>query len=292
MTGLDVADELTMVRQFYAEEVAAVAGVVSPAIIKAFATVPRERFLGPGPWQLCSADSALTQFKYRPTPNGHPRHIHHNVPVAIDQTRILNNGQPSLLATWMEWLEIQPGERIVHIGCGTGYFSAILSEITGPAGSVLAIEVDPSIAARARENLSAYSTVSVVEGDATALNGPVEVILVNAGATHAQPVWLDALGDGGRLLLPLTFDAAPDMPGKGAVLKVTRRGDRFAATFGPMVVIYPCAGTRDSAMSVALQRGFMHWTHGQIKSVRRDSHAVADTCWAHRDGFCLSTTEP
>jgi protein-L-isoaspartate(D-aspartate) O-methyltransferase len=292
MSVVDTIDELAIARRFYAEEVAAVAGLDVPAIIEAFAIVPRERFLGPGPWLLCSADGGQTQFKYRRTPDAHPRHVLHNVPVAIDQERTLNNGQPSLLATWMQWLEIRPGDRIVHIGCGTGYFSAILSAIAAPTGSVTAIEVDPVLAARARENLVGYPRVVVIEGDATTLSAPADVIMVNAGATHAQPAWLDALEEGGRLLLPLTFDAIPNTPGKGVVLKITRRGETFAATFGPMVAIYPCTAARDPEMNAALQRGFMQWKHGQVKSIRTDSHSVADSCWAHRDGFCLSTMEP
>jgi protein-L-isoaspartate(D-aspartate) O-methyltransferase len=292
MNAVDTIGELDVVRRFYAEEIATVAGIDSPAIVEALATVPRERFLGPGPWQLCTGDSAQLQFRYRATPDAHPRHVYHNVPIAIDQTRALNNGQPSLLALWMAWLEIAPGARITHIGCGTGYFSAILSEIAGPAGSVTAIEADSSLASRARENLSPYPTVSVVEGDATTLPGPADVILVNAGATHAQPAWLEALEPGGRLLLPLTFEMAPHTPGKGAVVKITRQGEAFAATFGPMVAIYPCSAARDADMNAVLQRAFTQWKHGQVKSVRTDPHATAETCWAHRDGFCLSTTEP
>jgi protein-L-isoaspartate(D-aspartate) O-methyltransferase len=93
-------------------------------------------------------------------------------------------------------------------------------------------------------------------------------------------------------LLALTFDAIPNTPGKGVVLKITRRGETFAATVGPMVAIYPCTAARDPEMDAALQRGFMQWKHGQVKSIRTDSHSVADSCWAHRDGFCLSTMEP
>ena len=90
----------------------------------------------------------------------------------------------------------------------------------------------------------------------------------------------------------MTFDAIPNTPGKGAVLKITRRGDRFAAIFGPMVAIYPCTGARDTAMSAAIQRGFMQWKHGLVKSVRTDSHTLGDTCWAHPEGFCIGTAEP
>lgn len=292
MSVVDATMDVAAIRRFYAEEVAILGGVESPLIVEAFATVPRERFLGPGPWQLCLSDAGQS-FRYRQTFDAHPRHVYHNLPIAIDEARVLNNGQPSLLATWMELLEINAGARVVHIGSGTGYFSAVLAAIVGPSGQVTAIEVEPSLAARARANLADYANVTVVEGDASTLSGQADAILVNAGATHALPAWLDAVAEGGRMLLPLTFGPSPTAPGKGAVVKITRHGDRFDATFGPMVAIYPCSGARDPEMNMALQKAFVQWMQGGMKQpgvhvVRRDPHVADDTCWAHRDGFCLS----
>jgi protein-L-isoaspartate(D-aspartate) O-methyltransferase len=101
-------------RQFYAEELRAVANLQSGALVKAFAKVPREHFLGPGPWQILnpSFDS------YRTTPDADPKHLYHNVLIAIDAGRQLNNGQPSGLALWFDALDLQEGNRVVHVGCG------------------------------------------------------------------------------------------------------------------------------------------------------------------------------
>jgi len=87
-------NDLDLARAYYAEELRAVANLQSEALVRAFAKVPRERFLGPGPWQI----STFTNESYRTTPDADPRHLCHNVLVAIDATRYLNNGQPSLLA--------------------------------------------------------------------------------------------------------------------------------------------------------------------------------------------------
>ena len=58
MSVVDAATEVAPIRRFYAEEeIGILGGVESPAIIEAFATVPRERFLGPGPWNLCLSDT-------------------------------------------------------------------------------------------------------------------------------------------------------------------------------------------------------------------------------------------
>jgi protein-L-isoaspartate(D-aspartate) O-methyltransferase len=90
-------------RRFFAEEVLAVAGIDSPALLEAFAQVPREQFLGAGPWQiLYFGDGGKPE--YRGTPDADPAHLFHNVAVAIDPSRMLNNGQPSSLALWLHTL--------------------------------------------------------------------------------------------------------------------------------------------------------------------------------------------
>src|SRR5262245_17226067 len=105
MSAVDTVFDMGAIRRFYAEEVAITGGVESAPIVEAFGTVPRERFLGPGPWLLCLLDAGQS-FRYRRTPDAHPRHVYHNIPIAIDRERVLNNGQPSLLATWMQWLDL------------------------------------------------------------------------------------------------------------------------------------------------------------------------------------------
>jgi protein-L-isoaspartate(D-aspartate) O-methyltransferase len=69
--------------------------------------------------------------------------------LSIDPARELNNGHPGTLASWIDMLRIGEGERIVHVGAGPGYCTAILAEMTGPRGAVTAIEIDDALAARA-----------------------------------------------------------------------------------------------------------------------------------------------
>jgi protein-L-isoaspartate(D-aspartate) O-methyltransferase len=127
-----------------------VSNLRSAALVQAFATVPRERFLAPGPWQIVAPGPPGT---YRTSDDADPRHLYHNVVVAIDATRHLNNGQPGFLAVLLEALELQWGDHVVHIGCGLGYYTAIMAEVVGPAGAVTAIELDPTLAAQAGTNL-------------------------------------------------------------------------------------------------------------------------------------------
>lgn len=96
--------ELKSIRQAYAEELRAVSNLQSDALVKAFATVSREHFLGRGPWQIL-APAALGERPYRTTEDADPRHLYHNVLVAIDSERRLNNGEPSSLAFWFDSLD-------------------------------------------------------------------------------------------------------------------------------------------------------------------------------------------
>src|SRR5262249_14347179 len=151
MTTLDDA------RRFFAEEIRAVANLQSEVLVEALAKVPREAFLGDGPWEIAVASArrpgALT---YRRTRDADPRNLYHNVLVAIDASRELNNGQPSALAASLDLLGLRPGETFVHIGCGVGYYSAIGANLVGISGRVLAVELDPDLAARAKANLAGF----------------------------------------------------------------------------------------------------------------------------------------
>jgi protein-L-isoaspartate(D-aspartate) O-methyltransferase len=275
-------------RRFYAEEIAAVAGLRSKALVEAFAKVPRENFLGPGPWQIGSADTLSQQVAYRETEDADPRRLYHNVVVVIDRERNLNNGHPGTLAAWLDRLEIAPGERVFHVGAGLGYYSAILSEITGPSGHVTAIEVDADLAARARENLAPWTNVELQTGDGGEFDpGPVDVIVINAGVTHPRDLWLDRLTDGGRLLVPLTFGVGGGI-GKGVMMLVKRMGEQYSARLLTLVMIYSSTSVRDPEVNAALGKQIGSPKLFTVQSLRRDGHEAEETCWLHGPDFCFS----
>jgi protein-L-isoaspartate(D-aspartate) O-methyltransferase len=132
-------EDLAVVRLHYAEELRYVANLQSEALIHALSDVEREDYLGPGPWQIYNLQDATYWF----TPDSNPRHLYHNVLVAIDSARLLNNGLPSALAYQIDALNLQSNEHVVHIGCGTGYYTAVMAYIVGSLGHVTAIEIDP-----------------------------------------------------------------------------------------------------------------------------------------------------
>ena len=279
-------------RRFLAEEIRVAANIRSDRIIDALATVPRERFLPKGPWQIRGVGDAGAA-SGRLTDDADPRHVYHDVAIAIDASRNLYNGQPSLIARWLEDVGLDEGHRVVHIGCGTGYFTAVIGQVVGPSGRVDAIDVDAELAARARMNLSDRPWIGVRHGNGTSdLLERADVIVVHAGATHVLEAWLDAMADGGRLLLPLTAEL-PGMPGsigKGLMTLITRRADGWQVQIKPMmpVAIYSLKDVRDEKLAAALGQSLMSGALMKATRIRRDLHEPSASCALHGPATCLS----
>jgi len=154
---------LEQLRRFYSEELRIVADLESPDLVSAFARVPRERYLGAPPWKFSSGNS-LKQSSYRTTSS--VCDVYHDVFVALKSEKFLNNGQPSMIARLIAALNLGHGKRVFHCGCGTGYYTAIMAEVVGSKGSVVAAEIDSTLAEIAVANLKNYDHVKV-------LNDPV-----------------------------------------------------------------------------------------------------------------------
>jgi protein-L-isoaspartate(D-aspartate) O-methyltransferase len=282
-------------RRFYAEEIRFAAGLSSPALVEAFARVPRETFLGPPPWQVASpaqmglvATGLASGSAYVPVDD--PRDLYHDVLVAIDPTRQLNNGQPSALAGWINALDLKPGDHVFHLGCGVGYYTAILAEVVGSSGGVVASEVDGELAGRAAANLAGYKSVAVHAGDGAVIDpGMCDAMLINAGVTHPHVPWLEHLNVGGRLVLPLTATAAGTSAGRGVFAKITRQPRGFSAQVVSFVAIYSCTSVRDPELDSVLGKAFTTGGLLKMKSVRVEPHEPADSCILHRRDVCVSS---
>jgi len=270
-------------RQFYAEELQYLAHLKSHAVFTAFATVPRERFVGPGPWRV------LGSGEFRMTEDADPRRVYHNVLIALDEAKGINNGQPSMWARFIDQLDVRANDRVLHLGCGTGYYTAILAEQIGADGKIVAVEIDLGVAERARIALAPWPQVTVVNGDGS--SGPFEpadIVVVSAGATHPLPAWLGALKPRGKLLFPMTPDA-----GLGAMVLLTRRSeDNFAAQFMYGVQFISFSGARNPEEGRQLAAALHHDEGAAVKSLRCDVHEKEESCWLHGDRWCFSTREP
>ncbi len=275
-------------RRRYADTIAANAGLKTPALVHALASIPREMFLPPGPWTVVGEQDAG---RMRQTPSDDPRFVYENVSVAIDAARQLFNGSPAFLARMIDSLALRPGCRVLHVGAGLGYYSALMGHIAGPTGSVVALEIDEGLAAAARGNLSSMPRVHVCCADGVAVEGSFDAILVNAGVTHPQDSWLDALESGGRLILPLTVEM-PVMGatlGKGVMAMITRTIDgAFLAEILSFVAIYSAIGLRDRDIEARLGQALRRTSFPNLTRLRRDEHESSEECWLHARRSCLS----
>jgi protein-L-isoaspartate(D-aspartate) O-methyltransferase len=280
-------------RRFLAEEIRVTANIRSNRIVDALATVPRERFLPKGPWHIRGVGDAGAG-SGRLTDDSDPRHVYHDVAIAVDAARNLYNGQPSLIARWLDDVGLDEGQRVIHIGCGTGYFTAIIGHVVGPHGRVDAVDVDADLAVRARISLSDQPWIAVRHDNGTGdLIERADVIVVHAGATHVLDAWLDAMADGGRLLVPLTveFRGMPASIGKGLMVLVTRRGEGWHVQVKSTmaVAIYSLRDVRDEKLGAALGPAMMSGALMKATRIRRDRHEPSAACVLHGPTTCLST---
>jgi len=283
-------------REFYAQEVRFAANLTTTGLLEAFAKVPREKFLGPGPWHLGSAEArgmsaaGLAQMSYVEVSD--PRDVYHNVVISLDRAKDINNGQPGSLARWIDAMGLKPGDRAFHLGCGAGYYTAIMAEVVGPSGSVVGLELQPDLAARAKENLASYSNVNVEVGDGASFDPPeCDAILVNCGVTHPQTIWLERLREGGRLIAPFTMAMNATL-GQGVMTKILRSGNAYATQMVSAVAIYSGGSLRDPALEPQMLKGLTTGGLLKMKSVRRDVHEAGETCVVHGKDVCLSLQEP
>ena len=176
----------------------------------ALATVPRERFLPPGQRRYAAVDAPL--------------------PIGYDVT----NSQPSTVRAMLELLAPEPGQRVLDVGCGSGWTTALLAALVGPDGLVVGVEIVPEILAFGAANLGvspgisapnppeseqecrARATIELHLAELGVLGwpagAPYDGILMSADAPELPDELVDQLVPGGRLVGPV----------RGEMLRVTR----------------------------------------------------------------------
>ena len=288
---MDRETELGLVRRAYAKEIVATSGIPDARVETAFAEVRREDFLDPGPWLVIGERG-----DYVRTPSGDPAYLYLDHVVGILPQQHLNNGQPSLHAKLLAHAVPREGDHVVHVGAGTGYYTAIMAHLVGRSGTVTAIELDPGLADRARVNLSTYPNVGVICRNGAAVPfDAADVIYVNAGATRPAGTWLDGLSDGGRLILPLTANRGfmrndPPIPieRRGAVFRIERRSSEFLARWISPIAIFPCEGARDPLSEAALAEAFEKGGWKEVTGLCCSDDVPQDRCWLRAPGWCLT----
>jgi len=268
------------IRGFYARLMAAASKASDPRLERAFEAVPREAFLPPGPWRI------VVNGRHVDTPSADPAYLYQDVLVALDAAKGINNGEPSLHAAWMGRVAPASGEAVTQIGAGTGYYTAILSLLVLPNGTVTAFEIDERLADSARRNLAPFEGVTVIHADATKTPLPAsDVIYVNAGVAAPPADWLSALKPGGRMIFPWR-------PSDKVALTLLVRAEDGGLGVTPLMPSWfiPCVGASDEIPPLRLPESTAEAR--SIRSIRRtaerppDESAVAvyPDVWFSSDG--------
>lgn len=278
---------LAAVRRDYARRMLALAGAAgNPRLEDAFAAVPRENFLGPPPWRF-----AANIAPWRELATDDPAEIYQDAVIPLDPERGVNNGSPVLHALWLDALAPRAGERIVHLGAGTGYYTAILATLAGPDGQVLAVEIDDRLAGRARANLAGFAGVTVIAGGAAAHPAAdADCIYVNFGVEQPVARWIDRLAEGGRLVFPLGYPRHDPRPGIiGGGFRIERRGEAFAAAYlGPAAFVADqSAPDQPDAYRRRLRAAFSDSAIERIGSFRWNHATQPERCWFGDDGWAF-----
>lgn len=138
----------------------------------------------------------------------------------IDIGHLQTNSQPRTVADMLTLLDVQPGQRVLDVGSGSGWTTALLGHLVGPSGLVVGVERVPELAAWGAENLrrAGMPWTSIRDSEPGVLgvpeHGPYERILVSAMAGRLPPSLVDQLADGGVLVAPVA----------GRMTRAVRRG--------------------------------------------------------------------
>jgi protein-L-isoaspartate(D-aspartate) O-methyltransferase len=288
---------LAIVRRAFARQMLAIAGVVDDIRLEsAFAAVSRERFVGPPPWTMSRGAAG-----YRGLASGDPAILYQDILVALSPERGVNNGSPSLHAHWLHAAQLREGESVAHIGCGTGYYTALIAELVGAGGKVLAVEFDPGLASPAADNLADRPNVAVVCGDGAVWpQEPVDCVYVNFSVERPAAAWLERLKPGGRLIFPLGVPDAQRTARRGrhALYGLGLLVERVAAGFAARSLgnaFFVCAegelaagNDERAALVAAFDRGGSEF----IRSLRWKEPPSLDRSWFIGSGWSLSYEEP
>jgi protein-L-isoaspartate(D-aspartate) O-methyltransferase len=183
-------DRAGQLRNALADHIKGFGTFQNPQVEAAFRTVPRHLFL-----PAASLDDAYSRDPVvtRRAPDG---------------TSLSSASSPKLVAVMLGQLQVLPGQRVLEVGAATGFNAALIAELTGPAGTVVTIELDSDLASEASENLrrAGYPGPHVACGDGALgdpRHAPYDRIIVTAEAWDISPAWWDQLAPRGRIVVPV-----------------------------------------------------------------------------------------
>ena len=140
-------------------------------------------------------------------PRRERRRASHDGPLAIGCGQ--TNSQPRTVAAMLRLLEVREGDRVLDVGSGSGWTTALLAHLTGPAGEVVGVELEPTLVEFGRANLAATGRpwARIEQAEPQRLGWPDEApyarILVSAQPRSLPQELVDQLSDDGRMVIPV-----------------------------------------------------------------------------------------
>jgi protein-L-isoaspartate(D-aspartate) O-methyltransferase len=200
-------DVLATLRQHMVSSQLHARGIRDERVLRAMLRVPRHEFVG--------------------EPDRDHAYEDHPLPIGEGQTI----SQPYIVAIMLELLELQPEDKALEVGTGSGYVTALLAEL---ATQVISIERHAALAERASEVLQrlGYRNVTIIVGDGSqgyAPAAPYNAIVVSAAASEVPTPLLAQLADAGRMVIPIGPPEAQQLQ------VIQREGNRFH-----MILREPC----------------------------------------------------
>lgn len=157
------------------------------------------------PWELDAAFAAVERADFLPTGSRGQAGTDAPVPIGQGQT----NSQPRIVKTMLELLDARQGHRVLDVGAGSGWTTALLARLVGPTGQVIGIELEPELAAWGAANLGHYempwASEQVADPGVLGAPGraPYDRILVSAAARAIPPELVEQLERDGVMVLPV-----------------------------------------------------------------------------------------
>jgi protein-L-isoaspartate(D-aspartate) O-methyltransferase len=179
----------TAARQLMVDSQLRARGISDPRVLEAMLRVPRHEFVLEAYWSQAYED--------------------HPLPIGDGQTI----SQPYIVARMLESLQLTPADKVLEVGTGSGYVTALLAEL---AAQVFSIERHAALADRARKVLAAlgYTNTQVLVGDGTlglSSNAPFDAILVSAAASDLPSTLVGQLGNAGRMIIPVGYPGSQQL---------------------------------------------------------------------------------
>ena len=140
-------------------------------------------------------------------PRSARRRAAHDGPISIGRGQ--TNSQPRTVAAMLRLLEVRAGDRVLDVGAGSGWSTALLAHLTGPAGSVVGVELEPTLVDFGRANLAGLDRpwARIHQADARRLGwpgaAPYDRVLVSAEARELPTELVDQLAEDGRMVIPV-----------------------------------------------------------------------------------------